>query len=419
MGERPYNDPGSRPGRQWGVTMVDETNTNTVDRRTAEPARRAGSNDDVNRSTGGDGSATQPRLLPDGGTSPSEPLGGGGGGRSWLPSGISPLAIIAVVVVVAGVAAAGAFVATGGDLPLVGGGDSASLDAVPDGVDVVAYADGDIVEDSTTETLMDGALAESEGGPTSYDELLEEADGETDLDVDGFDAATVFAQYPEDGSAASAEYAGAILESEWSESDLVDAIESDGQSLDEQSYGDTTVYVQSSEFGADTWLAPLGDGTYAMGTEAAVTDAIDVDNGEADPLGGDLRESITDLRDGHVKFATTMPASAGEAASGVPQADQMTQNVESAAGVYYTSGGDVGLELHVTGTDESGAESVKETVDGLLSFAAVGSSDDATSELIDAIDVEEDGRVVSLSFEYAAEDLVDVLEQQSNQTAPA
>jgi len=344
---------------------------------------------------------------------------GGGDGGSWLPRSTrwTPLTILAVVVLVGGVAAAGVFVATGADVPILGdSGGSASLDAVPDDVDVVVYADGRIVDDETTETMMNGALELSSqnptySGPSSYDELLAEANGETDLDVDAFDSATMFATYPE-GPAATTEYVGFVVESDWSKADIVNSIEQNSGTVQERTYAGTTVYVQPSEFGTDTWLAPLGDGTFAVGSETAVSDAIDVENGDMSTLSGDLRDSFGDLRDGYVKFAATLPEDVTEQ-TGVPQGGQMARNVRAASGVYYTSGSDVGMELHLTGTDQSSADSVKESIDGLLSFATVGSQDSPTADLIDAVTVSQDGRQVTISFEYAAEELVSVMEQLS------
>ncbi|WP_135661771.1 hypothetical protein [Halorhabdus rudnickae] len=398
-----------------------EDNDTTIDGgRSDGGAHRNGSEsgEEIDRSVGsGEPSTGGPSIQEQPGQ-PGDPSGGGGG--SWLPGGArwTPLTILAVVVVIGGVAAAGAFVATGGDLPLVGGDSgSASLGAVPEDVDIVLYADGGIIDDQTTQTMMDGVLEASSqdlgySGVPSYDALLSEINSETNLDVDAFGSATMFATYPE-GSAATAEYAGVIVESEWSTDEMVNSIEDTSGSVDEQTYAGTTVYVQSSEFGTDSWLAPLGDGTFAMGSQAAVTDAIDVENGDTNALSGDIRNSFTDLRDGYVKFAATLPENIGEQAGPVPQGGQMTQNVRAASGVYYTSGDNVGMKLHLTGTDQSSADSVKESIDGLVSFAAVGSQDSPTADLIDAVAVSQDGQQVTISFEYAAEELVTVIEQLS------
>ncbi|WP_136688010.1 hypothetical protein [Halorhabdus amylolytica] len=401
--------------------MVEDNGTSGVDGRSDDggPGSESGPGHGADRLADENDPSGGGQPFQTAGNAEPSPRGNDGGG-SWLPGGArwTPLTILAVLVLVGGVAAAGAFIATGGDVPMLGAsGGSASLDAVPEDVDIVMYADGGIVDDDTTKTMVNGVLEMSSqdpsySGPSNYDELLSEANSETALDVDAFDSATMFATYPE-GSAATAEYAGAVIESDWTEDDLVNSIEETGGSVQEQTYAGTTVYVQTSEFGTDTWLAPLGDGTFVVGTEVAVTDAIDVENGDANALSGDLRSSFTDLRDGYVKFAATLPEDASGQAGSIPQGGRLAQNVRAASGVYYTSGEDVGMEVHLTGTDQSSAESVKESIDGLLSFAAVGAQDSPTADLIDAMEVSQDGQQVTITFEYPAQKLVTVMEQLS------
>lgn len=366
----------------------------------------------------GSGQSDQPGQPQQG--QPGGPPPGNEGRGSSLPGGFTwtPLTILAVVVLVGGVAAAGVFVGTGGDIPLVGDNGGASgpaLDTVPEGADMVMYADAGVLEDQTTETLVDGMLSLSsqdptDTGPRSYDEAMSEIRNQSDIDIDALHSTTMYAQYPED-STADTEYVGMIVRSDWSDEELTATIEESGGSLQEQSYAGTTVYVQTQEFGADTWMASMGSGTYVIGTEASVTDAIDVTTGDMGAFSGDLRQSFDNLRDGYVKFATTIPEAANQQAGQVPQAAQIVQNVDAASGVYYTSGEDVGMELHVTATDQSSAETVKEAIDGLLSFAAVGAQGSGLEDLVDATEVAQDQQQVSLSFKYSASELVDTLSE--------
>ncbi|MFB6201159.1 MAG: hypothetical protein ABEI98_04030 [Halorhabdus sp.] len=345
-------------------------------------------------------------------------------GGSWLPGGLqwTPLTVLFALVLVGG-AAAGVFVATGGEVPLLGSGRSTTLDAVPEGVDMVMYADSGILDDQTTATMVNGMLAlsaqtPSYAGPTSYSELTAEIRNETDIGLDRFESATVFATYPE-GAATSPAYVGVIVNSEWSTSDLVQTIEENGQPLQTRTYRGTTVYVRTASSQPDTWLAPLGDGTFVMGTETAVTDAIDVNAGDMDAFSGPLKESFTALRDGYVKFVTTMPRQATQQAGRFAVAGQVTQHVERVAGVYYASGRDVGITLTVTGPDQSGAESIKEGIEAGLSLASMGAQDASISNLLDAVKVSQNGRDVTVTFEYAASDLVSVAEQFSNRSTLA
>ncbi|WP_154551451.1 hypothetical protein [Halorhabdus sp. CBA1104] len=371
----------------------------------------------------------QPRGQPQQGQRGPPPGRGGqpggppqGGGGSWLPSGFqwTPLTILAILVIVGGAAAAGVFVATGGDVPFLSdGADSSSpaLDTVPEDVDMVMYMDSGIVDDQTTETMVDGALEMSAqnpyySGPTSYSDMLEQVKSESPLDVDGFHSATMFARYP-DTQTGMAQYVGFIVKTDWSETDLISTIEETAGTgtLEEQSYAETTVYVQSQSYGPDTWVAAMGDGTFVIGYEGTVKDAIDVENGDAEAFSGDLRQSFENLRDGYVKFSSTMPAQATQQASQMPQGAQIVRNVETMSGVYYTSGSDVGVEMQVTATDQSSAETVTEAVKGLKSLATMGSQSSEISELVDQLEVTQDQRRASMSFQYPASDLVDVMQR--------
>lgn len=350
----------------------------------------------------------------------------GQGGGSWLPGGLtwSPLTIAAVIVLVAGVAAAGAFVVTGGDLPFLGGDSaSASLDTVPEGVDMVGYMNADVIDDKTTKTIVNGALSMNADssfyqGPTSYSEWKEQIQSESDLKVDGFKSATMFGKYPEmPGS--STEYVGIIVQSEWSQSDVISTMEQNGQQLEERTYGGKTVYVQSGTMSRNTWIASLGDGTFVLGYEQAVKDTIDVDNGDMSAFSGKLRESFTGLRDGYVKFAATMPENAGQQTGVGMGSAQVVSNLESMSGVYYTTGGDVGLEVTLTATDSSSAKTVKEAISGYINLASFGSSNSQMTNLVNAIEVSKNGNQVTISFQYAAQDLVDMAKQLSGSSALA
>ena len=390
-----------------------------------DPVEQPGNRSSASQPEGGHSPDSQPEYEQPLGAQSGAPEGSGGadGGGSWLPGGLqwTPLTILLALLVVVGVAAAGVFVATGGEIPLVGGdAGSPALDTVPEGVDAVMYADSGIVDDATTKTMVNGLLSMSATnamgtGPSSYSELMAQISNESNIAVDGFESATVFASYPEQ-SRATADYVGIVVESEWSEEEFIETIEANGEPVTEQSYRDTTVYVQPSEFGTNSWMAPLGNGRYIMGSEAAVTDVIDVVDGQMSAFSGNLRESYEGLRDGYVKFATSIPAQASEQAGQFSSQAQMARNVEAASGVYYTSGDDVGMKLHVTGTDQSAGKSIKQSIDAGLALATFGSQNNGLSELVEAVEVTQDGRAVTISFEYAAEELVSALEQLSERS---
>lgn len=239
-----------------------------------------------------------------------------------------------VVVALVGIVAAGGGVAA----IFLGGGDgtesNAQLDSVPGDVDGLVYIDGNVTGDQLTLESLDGGLEVGwwfidNGKAPDIDVLLDTLDTENI----NYRNTTVFLRGPENGSA---DYAGSVLNfgEGSSASDMVELLEAElgGDQFEQTSYNGVDVrevnLVEAAEeaevegvtgeldvtgvirefvgVGTTAWVATPDEETVVLGSEAAVADAIDVRQGEAEPVGGEMRESHEVAQPGPVE-ATVSP----------------------------------------------------------------------------------------------------------------
>ena len=257
------------------------------------------------------------------------PTGDGGDG-----AGVDSRRLVAVLVVV-GVVAGGGVAAT---TFLGGGGDApesnAQLDSVPSGVDGLVYVDGKVTSDEFTLNTLDGGLEVGwwfvdNGTAPDISVVLETLDTQNI----SYENTTVFLQSPAEGPS---DYAGSVVNMgpDSEASDMVALLEDEvgADQLQSDTYNGVDIHtldiVEAAaaadvegvtdeldvtgllrEFvGVETaaWVATPDENTVILGSEAAARDAIDVYQGEADPVGGDLREAHEAAETGPVE-ATVSP----------------------------------------------------------------------------------------------------------------
>lgn len=301
------------------------------------------------------------------------------------------------------------------------------IDSVPENVDAVAQADGDLLTDNATAQLMDemielgmnrsdemadhpGELGNESEAVESWDGLLASLDEKSELDISEFHRATAFASVDHDE-----EYGAVIIESNWESDEIV---ESSDELADAETttYNDVTVYVSEAD-GETTWTASFGNGTVAVGTETAVRDVIDTRHGEMDSFGGELRAAYEAAGDGLLKAAVASPMETlDEQTAESPGEDEgiedelmgeMLPNPEVMVFVYDTDGDQLQFETQLT------MESAEEAADfaGILELAG---SIELVGEPFDSIladlDIEQDENIVSIGYESTAAEIRELIE---------
>lgn len=282
---------------------------------------------------------------------------------------------------------------------------------VPDSADSVVVFDADVLDDPTTEelvdTTVDSVLSQESGydGPDSYDEAVEEIseEFEEDLGIDPFevDEAVFFAEIPEADEDDPEEYAALVVSSDWEEDDLqsfLTSAEDEDVEVEEDSYKDVPFYTMVEDVD-NFYVADLGDGTYAMSyEEGPVRDVVDVSVGDAEALSGELREELASIRAGHISYAAEFPSSYIEDDPAAQEFDlEPFEEIAVVGGSYFTEGDEVGLSANIRATSSEDAEEVEEAVDGLLSASSLFLPEEY-DVFIDPVEVERDGESVEALY---------------------
>jgi hypothetical protein len=357
-------------------------------------------------------------------TVPSRSVAAGGGDAVVLGLGAKQLAVAGVVGAAALMVVVGA-VAGVDPLGLVDDG-GADLALVPAGADTVSYVDVDqATSDPAIREVVDTWLEVEPGSPDTMAGALARFENETGLDPNALHHATAFSRYEESTGEGASDYSATILRSDWAESDVVDAIESrDEVTLERRTYNGVAIYAPRGDDGtpeaaSDSWLAVLGDGTYVLGTERAVRDVVDVHQGDAETLDGKLKNAFQNTRDGYLRFAVNVPEERVPSGESASVDTSKYRDVEMLSGSYYTATGKLGLEMTMHATDESAADDIADVTDGALSLLAGTSENEELKQTLRAVEVEQDGDDVSITYENSVDEvqeLVRALEEQSEET---
>ena len=220
------------------------------------------------------------------------------------------------------------------------------------------------VGDTALEELQQFGQGESDL-PSDVDSAIEMAREEADLDPTGFRRGTLFMQVEESG--ADEDYAGMIMETDWSEDDLITFLESEGDSdLEESDYSGKTIYS-----GADTeegGMAVLSDGRYVIGPTAVLEDVIDVVNGDAEAVESELMDLYDETTEGHVQFATVVPEGSFEDMDSEEIEIESLDQIEYMSGSVYKTDSDYGVETNLWAGDA--ASQLKEDIEFAIDAAS-------------------------------------------------
>jgi len=294
-----------------------------------------------------------------------------------------------------------------------GSSDTDTLEIVPEGSNIVMEFDSGVIRDDATVTLMNG-LGEMSGEDQTYEEMLEQAESESNLSIDDFNSALMFGKVEDfddqNVQDTGQEYVGIIMDTEWSYEELQQASD-DGMSddLEEDTYNGVTVYKTTDATGEETWLADLGDGLFVAGIPEATQDAIDTYQGDKTSFSGDVRDAYENAEDGYMKAAMVLPESAEEAAAGGGGMNMPTPNVLTMT--YYTDGTTMNVDTDMKMESEDAANNLNGTLNLFLGSMGQGSQEDPTTKLLEALSIQQEGDTVRVSIAMTAEELLQLIEE--------
>jgi len=276
----------------------------------------------------------------------------------------------------------------------------AVMETVPETADLIVDVNGSAVGDDTAIAVVDGVLNASEAKkPSSYGTIASMAGVGSGLDTEELDRIVAYGTVDPERDPG---YVGVLVESGFSEGAFVAAI-ANGSETDRREYASATVHVVG-EGDDETWIGVLAEGRYVVGTERAVTDALDVAADEADPVSGDVLTELDDAGDGSVRFASTVPP--GALASnprlnrpGLPIDVEAISSIRVLAGSMRPAGGNVSLQLRVRTNSTANGETLTQQLEGFLSLRASFAQSQTVRSQLQTVTFEQDGQTVVLDYE--------------------
>lgn len=270
---------------------------------------------------------------------------------------------------------------------------SGDLDAMPADTEFIVSVDVQQVlnDDLLAERLREmGEMDGTVGEVPTMDELLDQVEAELGLDPRGLSTALLFATSSGDESG------GAIIEADWSESDLEAALENE-QPVETTTYQDRTVHETP-----DAAVGVLSEGQYVVGLPDGVRRSIDAATGNAPSVDNAAATAYEDAPDGYVRFGFAPPADAGEPVAGGSGA---AQDLQHGSGALSAGGGTRGAEIHLEfGSSETAGQTVTAIEAGLAragSEISSGMSPELGQEfqgILESTDVSQDGSTVTVEM---------------------
>ena len=274
---------------------------------------------------------------------------------------------------VAALAAAGA-----GAWAFLGGGSSggADLSVVPDraetlaAVDVASLRESDALSGAVNPRLP-LSLPLLDAGTVGG--VLDGVAAMTGMDPEGVRQAVAFAAR----SAGTGTYAGLVLETEWDRASLPSSLERAGESLAEETYADSRLFVaEYADLPFPVAVGEVGEGRYAVGTRPEVEDVLETASGSTPSVGGRQVEAFRSAADGQVRVGSLLQPDvlSGAVPEGVPRrvAAALT---ETARNVEYVSGS-VGADGSARLRAETGSTDAAETAAAQLRAASTLAADE-------------------------------------------
>ena len=177
------------------------------------------------------------------------------------------------------------------------------IDLIPQTANMVGHVELSQIVDDADVAEVYAALPKEAEDPQTIEEALAKAIDMIGLDLRNFEEGWLFG----DISLAtdSTNYSGAVLKGTFDQSSvLASARSAFGEGLASIDYQGYTIYTGSDQ---ESGLAVLSSDLLVAGSVSAVKDVIEVNEGNAPALDGDLLNAYDDLDDALIKLAAAMP----------------------------------------------------------------------------------------------------------------
>lgn len=239
-----------------------------------------------------------------------------------------------------------------------GGENASSLGAVPAGTEFLVAVDVQrlLNDDLLAQRLREmGEMDDVVGDVPTVDELLTQVESEFGLDPRGLSTALLFA------TGGSEQEGGAVIQADWSETGVRDALAAEG-TVETTSHQGQTVYETP-----DAAVGVLPGGGYVVGQSDAVGRSIDAATGNAPSVDNATVTAYERAPDGYIQVAFAPSAETTESVRGGGMG--AASELQYGAGALYRGsgarGGEVVMEFDSAGAAEETAAAAEE---GLAQF---------------------------------------------------
>jgi hypothetical protein len=311
--------------------------------------------------------------------------------------------------------------------PLIGcssGGATNPIELVPKNANVVGHVDlSKILQDKDLTGIYD-QVPKDPSYPQTFDDALAKLKDEYNIDLKSLQEGIFFADIS--GSADQGNYSGVIIEGTFNKSDLIAAIQSAaGTELSTIKYKDYEIYTDELQESA---IAFLSDNMLVIGAMEPVKDVIDVKKGDAKALSGEVLDTYNKLGDALIKVAVAVPSGVaegqlGESASQILGDLSAFDKVKSVGMTLSKNNKSVALNVKLCCADSDSAQSIEQSINGLITFAQflTGMSENqqqnqALDTLLNKIKVTRSDTCVSINITATLTEIEDLI-QSSGQTA--
>ena len=302
-----------------------------------------------------------------------------------------------------------------------GGSGSGALELVPQGSNLIAEVNLTGILNSDALDAAVESLKQISGDERTLEELLDEVTGEIGVDIRQISSLTFFGD-----TSRLDDYFGVIVQGSLEEADVVASVErSTGELFATRDYRGRRLYITEDDEAA---LASLDASTLILGTEEAVNDVIDVQDGNQKRLEGPILDSFRDLGSALFKLEIDVSSEelfeqfAGLGLSSILGGSQFLGGIESVPGVVKAlrdleliglnlseNGGTLVLRANMDFASADSASTMGEFLEGILALASRLIPDRETAALLDKLEVSHRDSRVSIRFEVAASELGDLL----------
>jgi hypothetical protein len=313
--------------------------------------------------------------------------------------------------------------------PLVGcsnssGGVTSTIGLVPKKANMIGYADlSKILQDKDLTGIYD-KVPKNISYPQTFDDALAKLKDQYNIDLNSFQEGVLFADVSQ--SMDEGNYSGAIVKGTFDKNDLIAAIQSGSDTTwSTAKYKDYDIYNNEIE---DTAFAFLSDDMFVVGTMQPVKDTIDVKKGDAKALSGEVLDTYNKLGDALIKVAMAVPPGMAEGDLG-QSASQVLGNLSAfdkvkSVGMTVSQNDDsVALNVKLCCADSDSAQSIEDSINGLIGFVGLVMSmsenqeqNQALDTLLNNVEVSRSDSCVNITLTATIAEIEDLI-QSSNQTA--